>query len=71
MQYRFLISPNAFAINCEITNMQLMAERLYLKNPITQDAKISLYDDDGSLAAIAIVEKTDMQDHQNITLKLC
>lgn len=71
MLYRFLISPNAFAINCEITNSQFIAERLYLKNPITRDTKINLYDDESNLAAIITVGKTNSQEHQNVTLKLC
>ena len=72
MKYRFLTSPNVYAINCDITNTQFMAEMLYLKSPLpTEDTKISLYDGDSNLAAIVIVKKTNTQEHHNVILNLC
>ena len=72
MKYRFLVSPNAYAIDCEITNTQFMAEMLYLKSPLpNEDIKINLYDSDSNLAATIIGKKTNIQEHQNVILNLC
>ena len=67
----FLISPKAYAISCELQDSQLIAEKLYLKEPFLHPEKINLYDDDSQLIASVEIPQTDIQVHSNITLNLC
>lgn len=71
MVYPCLCSPKAFAIGCELKNSQLIAEKLYLKEPFPRPEKVNLYDDDSQLIASVEIPKTNTQVHSNITLNLC
>lgn len=67
----YLISPKVFVIGCELTNSQLIAEMLYLKEPFLKAQKVNLYHDDSRLIASVEIPKTNIQVHKNITLPLC
>lgn len=67
----FLISPKVFAIGCLLKGDQLIAEMLYLRESFTQDTKVNLYSGDRVLVATVLIQKTDINTHQNITLDLC
>ena len=71
MVYEYLMSPQAFAIGCELKGDQLIAEMLYLRESFSQDAKVDLYSGDRVLVATVLIPKTDINTHQNITLDLC
>jgi hypothetical protein len=67
----FLVSPKVFAVSCELKNLQLTAEKLYLKEPFLHPEKVNLYDGDSLLIASVTIPKTNTQVHTNITLDLC
>jgi hypothetical protein len=71
MLFDFLISPKVFAIGCTINGSQLIAEMLYLREPIMRDTKVDLYNGDRDLVATVLIPKTDINTHQNITLQIC
>lgn len=71
MVYQYLCSPRAYAISCEIQDSQLIAEKLYLKEPFPRLEKINLYDDDSQLIASVEIPQTNIQVHSNISLNLC
>lgn len=64
----YLMSPNAFAISCELKGDQFIAEMLYLREEFMQDTKVDLYSGDRVLVATVLIPKTDINTHQNITL---